>query len=196
MHISHARSGLQTAILARCKENVLEVAVKQLSCCPSCLSEFLQAHTTQMFPIDIKLLERQGATQGGGSLNLLPYLANYAAPMLPKSLKCIMELKAKAKAYPLNSDSLCSLGKRLSQFRKRQKKIPSFYHFERNVKSERQKKALLEKRKITLKGWNRKGLNSMAFSSILSYLPSSCQKGCEPALPLSPTEAFRPWHSQ
>lgn len=37
---------------------MLEVAVKQLSCCPSCLSEFLQAHTTQMFPIDIKLLER------------------------------------------------------------------------------------------------------------------------------------------
>lgn len=37
---------------------MLEVAVKQLSCCPSCLGEFLQAHTTQMFAVDIKLLER------------------------------------------------------------------------------------------------------------------------------------------
>lgn len=36
---------------------MLKIAVKQLPCCPSCLSEFLQAHTAQMFPVDIKLLE-------------------------------------------------------------------------------------------------------------------------------------------
>jgi len=36
---------------------VLKVAIKQLPCCPGCLSEFLQAHAAQMFPVDIKLLE-------------------------------------------------------------------------------------------------------------------------------------------
>lgn len=36
---------------------MLKVAVEQLPCCPSCLSEFLQTHAAQMFPVDIKFLE-------------------------------------------------------------------------------------------------------------------------------------------
>lgn len=36
---------------------MLEVAVEQLPRCPRRLSELLQGHTAQMFPVDIKLLE-------------------------------------------------------------------------------------------------------------------------------------------
>lgn len=99
---------------------MLEVAVKQLSCCPSCLSEFLQAHTTQMFPIDIKLLERYAVgiqlvgikevLQPLPDLKLSPVLWVYFVPL--SSIEATGDWKRKNKIFTV-SDSIIVINSKI-----------------------------------------------------------------------------------
>lgn len=40
---------------------VLQVAIKELPCCPSCPGELLQTHVAEVLAVDVKLLKRDAA---------------------------------------------------------------------------------------------------------------------------------------